>query len=812
MLASPASAHVNQPITGAWHAYPRPCLPGLEPASTGGQSRHTRAPVSRPPWLLLRSTTAICICELLQSGKLPSPKGCVLPSKPHNKTAKRSRAHFNPDVAIGRASDRLDRQPLAKHLADLIRSYDDDPALFVGVLGPWGSGKTSFLNMLEEELSSHDYLSVSWLRPWLLGSTGELLKAAFATIVKNSGGRGGLTKRGMQKLRRFGAAVLRGTTLSASGGGDAGAPGVEASFDLGRIMDQLEAGEGEQIETLKGDAAACLKKSKRKTVVLVDDSDRLEAAEIRELLRVLRAALDLPNIIFVIGGDEHILTKAIESGVATSDSTDALAKFLQVVVPLPKPTLDQIRQLALVNMEALRGRLAQYGSDLSSSEWDELKDDLDSHTIDLFRTPRDVVRWANSCLLPLMHLHGEINRADLCLLYAIRLVAPTAYNYLWEQREAFLGLIGSGRKYYSQNSLPTRKEEFVKGFVEAVGVAHPDAEALLHRLLGRSLQGYNQEALVAEQRLGSSEYFLIAFSLTVGAAGISDRTVSAILNAAASDDVLLAGRILGEAMTLENWFALTRSVARRCSDSDVSAALKVCSVLLSAVTCAAQWPAQLPSIQDGVDRMLRSCVEPFRETLEYHRWLSTALLDESLTLGERIRLGFDLLSDYNQQNQRVWVEMKQEAGGTAVIPELTKQCVKELGAADRSDQHWHANGICLMWVAFHDGIPRATDIVVRWLASKIVTVGDLLGYFGSTVTSSAQRAPYRVFTKRNYDGLCEILDPQRIADVIAEMQMKPASVKKAMQAERERRNISAEEMVALFLAFQRGEQVIKSDG
>jgi hypothetical protein len=457
---------------------------------------------------------------------------------------------------VGQASDRLDRRPLAQNLADLIRSYEDDAALFVGVLGPWGSGKTSFLTMLKEALETHQYLSVAWLRPWLLGSTAEVLKAALATIVSTSGERGGLAKRGVQALRRFVAAVLRSTKVSGSVGGEGGAASAEIEVDLGLIMEDLEAGQGDQIEALKGDAAEFLAKSKRKTVLLVDDTDRLDAPEIRELLRILRAALDLPNVVFVIAGEERILTHALESTASGLDSADALAKFMQVVVPLPKPTLDQIRQLALANLEALRGRLTSFDADFSLAEWEELKDDLDTYTIDMFRTPRDVVRWANSCLLPLIHLNGEINRADICLLYAIRLQSPTAYSYLWEHRDTYLSLIGSSRRYFDRDSTPARRDEYIKGLVEAIGRAHPYAESLVHRLLSRSLQGNNQERLSDEQRLGSAEYFAIAFALTIGATGISDRTVAAVIAAISSGDVRGAIRIVKEALTLDKLVCL----------------------------------------------------------------------------------------------------------------------------------------------------------------------------------------------------------------------------------------------------------------
>lgn len=56
----------------------------------------------------------------------------------------------------GVESDSLYRDSLAKSLANLINEQEKDSNLSIGILGKWGSGKTTFLNMIKNNLKTTD--------------------------------------------------------------------------------------------------------------------------------------------------------------------------------------------------------------------------------------------------------------------------------------------------------------------------------------------------------------------------------------------------------------------------------------------------------------------------------------------------------------------------------------------------------------------------------------------------------------------------------------------------------------------------------
>ena len=68
----------------------------------------------------------------------------------------------------GESEDRLQRSKLAEKLARRLIEYTGPQALTVGICGPWGSGKTSFLNLLTGPSVNLSGMDGEVLRPVLL--------------------------------------------------------------------------------------------------------------------------------------------------------------------------------------------------------------------------------------------------------------------------------------------------------------------------------------------------------------------------------------------------------------------------------------------------------------------------------------------------------------------------------------------------------------------------------------------------------------------------------------------------------------------
>ncbi len=114
----------------------------------------------------------------------------------------------------------------------------------------------------------------------------------------------------------------------------------------------------------RGHLRNALSKSESRVVVLIDDIDRLEFSETRELMRLVRLTSDLPNVVFLLAFDRRHVAKSL--GEDEVEGRQYLDKIVQVSYDLPA-----VREAILPGMllpwldELIRGRdLSQFDKDV----------------------------------------------------------------------------------------------------------------------------------------------------------------------------------------------------------------------------------------------------------------------------------------------------------------------------------------------------------------------------------------------------------------------------------------------------------------
>src|SRR5436190_1928866 len=94
--------------------------------------------------------------------------------------------HFHADSPITKAEqDELGRLGLARQIVEQIRRTPCDEGFVIGLLGPWGSGKTSILNLVRAQLAqaaSEDVIVVPF-NPWLFSGAEQLVTRFFAELA-----------------------------------------------------------------------------------------------------------------------------------------------------------------------------------------------------------------------------------------------------------------------------------------------------------------------------------------------------------------------------------------------------------------------------------------------------------------------------------------------------------------------------------------------------------------------------------------------------------------------------------------------------
>ncbi|QEV16143.1 KAP family P-loop NTPase fold protein [Streptomyces alboniger] len=100
----------------------------------------------------------------------------------------------------GPEADRYGFGTHAKILCDAISAADDLP-LTIGVFGPWGMGKSSFMKVCEGLLKAHDVRTV-WFNPWKYDQKDEIWHALIQTVLAE-------IAHDLEKRRQSGEETLR---------------------------------------------------------------------------------------------------------------------------------------------------------------------------------------------------------------------------------------------------------------------------------------------------------------------------------------------------------------------------------------------------------------------------------------------------------------------------------------------------------------------------------------------------------------------------------------------------------------------------
>jgi len=94
---------------------------------------------------------------------------------------------WRPDQPVARKQDdRLDRGPFVRRIAAALIAGDGKNArgIVLGLVGPWGSGKSSVLGLLAEHLATlQPKPIVVRFNPWIVSGQESLIRAFFLELL-----------------------------------------------------------------------------------------------------------------------------------------------------------------------------------------------------------------------------------------------------------------------------------------------------------------------------------------------------------------------------------------------------------------------------------------------------------------------------------------------------------------------------------------------------------------------------------------------------------------------------------------------------
>lgn len=346
------------------------------------------------------------------------------------------------------AEDRYGFDPFARALARGIAGVATPEGTVLAINGPWGSGKSSAINLvlyhLRDEITAGRIEVVSF-SPWWFAGPEALTRAFFEALAAALGStlRGNVKKKAKEALNAVFERVRPGKQVGAVGadvatGGLPVGTATVAAMDLGVEYLNAKRSIEEEYERL----AEALRDQRKRVLVVVDDIDRLDAGDAMLIFRLIKSVGRLPNVVYLLAFHAEVADRHLRRRFDTSAS-EYLEKVVQVSYELPVPARPLVLRALLTEVN---GILPPSDAPGAMTRFGNLFHDCVAPWL---ATPRDVVRLANAVRVGWPAVAGEVDGADFLALEAMKLAHPGVYRAVQANPQTLCGLErmdGSGHR------------------------------------------------------------------------------------------------------------------------------------------------------------------------------------------------------------------------------------------------------------------------------------------------------------------------------------------------------------------------------
>lgn len=414
--------------------------------------------------------------------------------------------------------DLLHRRNFAKRLGKSLINTQTEEGYCIGLYGPWGSGKSSVVNMVLEEISritekSNDKPIVMYFNPWNFSSTDQLLKQYFLMLANKFS-----TKKD-KNLNIIGNEIKKYAGMFDIFGDIGKVIGAGGKI-FAKFINRYNIINDNDISKQKELIIERMNKRPQKIIIVIDDIDRLSNDEIKLVFQLVNAVAKFPNTIYLLSFDKEIVARALTE-VQQCDGEKYLEKIIQVPIEIPEASNDYL-------WEALFARLNEVlsshkGIIYEQEYWGKIFSECASKYI---YNIRDIVRLINVLNVKADMIGEEVNFADLVAITVIELKLPKLYRWIKANPSKLIGEENDFFRLYGKNADEIRKNNLNEMKILA-GSEAEDYFSLLNLLFpyyaSKTNSGtyYADDLLRRKQRIGHADVFKRYFALE-----IDEKTIS----------------------------------------------------------------------------------------------------------------------------------------------------------------------------------------------------------------------------------------------------------------------------------------------
>lgn len=402
--------------------------------------------------------------------------------------------------------DLLNRNKIIGDLFNSIKYCKNKEKFIISLTGKWGSGKTTILNIVKEQLNSEDFIIIDDFETWKYNNEKSLLYGMFDEIIKKIG-----INFSTLEIKRFVNSCIAI---------------VSAKTDINIGLFLLDDAIINKIKLMIGEY---LEKNNKRVIFIIDNLERTNENNILVILKTISTILNIDRFIYILSYDEDEMKDIFDNKLHIN--YDYMDKVVQLPLSVPNISREDINNVCTICMNNL---LMHYGINREDIEKYIPAIKLFNKNIkDLRSFKRKVNSICNSCFFG----DNYLNKLDYFLIELIRQDNIELYNdirknyeyYVSEDQVTVYGYLRDGAKEFNERATKyfdkLFESELNKEYKDMLCLIFPNVKKYdtAYRFNGKNVEFLNESGLIIskdkenyqksiiERRIYNAKYFDLYF-------------------------------------------------------------------------------------------------------------------------------------------------------------------------------------------------------------------------------------------------------------------------------------------------------------
>lgn len=317
-----------------------------------------------------------------------------------------------------KSKDKLKRNRFTANLATNINNYNYGESITIGLMGSWGSGKSSIINMLKDDIDL-SRIEIVEFNPWYFSGRKQLISDFFQVLSDSIGTNNGMLNKLGKDLKLYSLALKPLTLIPQIG------PIIsilaKISESGGDFAYEYSKSQNEDISKIKERINNEIIKYDKKLLIIIDEIDRLENEDIKEIFQLVRALGDFDNMIYLLSFDKEKVVKVFSSG------EDYLDKIINVPLYIPELSMKNINDYFIKEL----GNIFNDNIQIDSRYWESIYKCIFENK---FKNLREVNRFLNIVRFNCDDIMKDLNVVDYLVIVFLKMFDEEIYKFIKENK------------------------------------------------------------------------------------------------------------------------------------------------------------------------------------------------------------------------------------------------------------------------------------------------------------------------------------------------------------------------------------------